>query len=95
MNRLGYARVQRIPDRRGNCVEESYYDLDGAPVADCDGVFTCRWKYNRHGNRTETSFYGCSGEPVNDKSGTHSIKRGYGRRHDYIEEIVTEHCRNT
>jgi hypothetical protein len=82
----GYAVTKSKYDRRGNPIEDAYFDTNGkTPRRHKDGYHRLRVEYDGRGNCTEEAYFGIDEKPCLCNAGYARVKRTYDKDNGLVE----------
>lgn len=86
----GKRRICKITfryDKRGNLIEEAYWDTENVPCLSKNGIARCKYEYDPQGNTLQTLFFNIDSLPYfNITDGFAGIKRTYNDKNQRISE---------
>ena len=85
----GYAKGLLEYNERGDCIKQTYLDINGDPVNSFQGCAVLSADYDERGNMTRMDFFGADGNLITSDIGAASVvfhydSRGYGTGMSYF-----------
>ncbi len=87
---FGIAVIERLYDKHGNLIKQSYFDQDKKPFrTEFTGPASVTFKYDKKGNKTETTYLDEFGKPLTN--GLAIVQAKFDSKDNLIEERELDH----